>query len=144
MPRIATRDFGELECSSGADLYFPLGLPGFERENHFVLIEQEAVAPIVFVQSTAAVGVCFLAIPVHQIDPAYQIGITEEDQTVLAVGHSENVLCLAILSAHADRSVTANLLAPIIVNLVTRVAVQAVRPDTRYSHEHPIGVAGCS
>jgi flagellar assembly factor FliW len=30
------------------------------------------------------------------------------------------------------------LLAPVVVNLGTRVAVQAVRADTTYSHRHPI------
>jgi flagellar assembly factor FliW len=35
----------------------------------------------------------------------------------------------------------ANLLAPIVLNARTRVAVQAVRHDQRYSHRHPVPLA---
>jgi flagellar assembly factor FliW len=54
-------------------------------------------------------------------------------------------MCLAILTVPKEGPVTANLLAPVVVNLATRVAVQAVRADTMYSHRHPIAtLQSCS
>jgi flagellar assembly factor FliW len=36
------------------------------------------------------------------------------------------------------RSPTANLLAPIVVNLKTHRAIQAIQADSGYSHQHPL------
>ena len=144
MPSVLTRDFGLLDTDTSAELHFPLGLPGFASEKSFVVIEQTASAPLVFLQSTTTSSLCFLAIPVLQIDPDYQIGMSLEDLRAIGCIETENacqpvlgseVLCLTILSAHDDGTLTANLLAPIVVNLQTRLSVQAVRLDSRYSHQ---------
>src|SRR5579871_4791688 len=134
MPQVITRDFGELECDPSAILEFPHGLPGFETERRFVLIERGPLAPAVFLQSLETPEVCFLTIPVSIVDPDYQIGITAEDVDVLGIELASGIewereiLSLAILAGSAE-GVTANLLAPIFVNPKTRVGVQAVRAD---------------
>jgi flagellar assembly factor FliW len=142
MPGILTRDFGMLETDSAAELHFPLGLPGFPNESRFVLIEQESSAPVVFLQSATTPELCFLAVPVHQIDPEYQTGISPEDLKAIGCEQTPSlqtdVLCLVLLAVQDDGKLTANLLAPIVMNLRTRSSVQAVRADTRYSHQHPV------
>jgi flagellar assembly factor FliW len=45
------------------------------------------------------------------------------------------VLCLAVLSIRKTGT-TANLLAPVVVNLKNYKAVQAVSPESGYSHQH--------
>ena len=80
MPSIQTRDFGPVEYDASAELRFPLGLPGFERQTRFILIEREAMAPLVFLQSAETESLCFITVPVQAVDPGYQIGMTEEDQ----------------------------------------------------------------
>ena len=145
MPGILTRDFGLLEMDSSSELRFSLGLPGFPEETSFVLIEQEATAPLVFLQSTFSTKLCFLAIPVHQIDPDYRIGMNSDDLRAIGFDGSgqpsieTEVLCLVLLSTQPDGALTANLLAPVVMNLVTRASVQAVRTDSRYSHQQPVG-----
>ena len=47
------------------------------------------------------------------------------------------LLCLAVLSIR-EEATTANLLAPVVVNLSTRLAVQAIAPGSRYSWRQPI------
>jgi len=37
---------------------------------------------------------------------------------------------------------TANLLAPVVVNLKTRRGLQAIQVDSSYSHQHPVLAAG--
>ena len=145
MPGILTRDFGLLEMDSSSELRFSLGLPGFPEETSFVLIEQEATAPLVFLQSTFSTKLCFLAIPVHHIDPDYQIGMNSDDLRAIGFDGSPQpsikteVLCLVLLTAQPDGALTANLLAPVVMNLATRGSVQAVRTDSRYSHQQPVG-----
>jgi flagellar assembly factor FliW len=85
MPQVQTRDFGVLECDRHAALQFPRGLPGFEDQDRFVLIEQEAWAPVVCLQSLKTPALCFLTVPISAIDPDYEMGITPEDLALLAL-----------------------------------------------------------
>ena len=123
-------------------LHFPRGLPGFERHHQFTLAQAEL--PLALIESADPDGPRFHAIPVAVVDPHYQIGITAEDLRLLGLDEtrqpSEGILCLAILSFD-EGALTANLLAPVVVNLHNGVCVQAVRADARYSHRHRLGVA---
>ena len=134
-------------------LDFPNGLPGFETSRRFVLQLQPALAPIATLQSAEqspdSSAVCFLVVPVALLVKDYALLVTMEDLRTLglqeegqaqgpAPGTFSNVLCLAILTVPKDGPITANLLAPVVVNLATCVAVQAVRADAAYSHQHPI------
>ena len=160
MPQVLTRDFGLLDCDQCSELDFPHGLPGFELEKRFALIQKDSLAPMLLLQSLQTPEVCFHTLPALAVDPGYQIGMTEDDQRI--VGYADHsgltnspgagvrageFLCLVILSATGpDNRVTANLLAPVVVNLQSNVAVQAVRCDFRYSHQHPLqtGAMPCS
>jgi flagellar assembly factor FliW len=79
------------------------------------------------------------------VDPGYEMGLIQDDRELLGLEGSRQpeagpeVLCLAILTAPPDGPPTANLLAPVVINLATRVGVQAVRADARYSHRHRLG-----
>ncbi len=144
MPFVDTRRFGSLEYDDSWVVSFPSGLPGFERETRFVLLERPEWAPIVFLQSLGSAELCFLAVPVGTLDPAYSLSVTHEDLQGLGLdeesqpGSDAQVLCLALLCAPENGPVTANLLAPVVLNLKNRIAVQAVRADQRYSHQHAI------
>lgn len=144
MPQIATKYFGLIDYGDETILHFPNGLPAFEDQLRFVAIEQPATSPLVFFQSLDRQDVCFVTLPVLTIDREYQVGISAEDLTALGFSADHQpaigteIGCFAIISVTENRPSTANLLAPIIVNLGTRVTVQAIRVDTRYSHQHPI------
>ena len=143
MPRLQTAIFGSLYYEDDAVLHFPAGLPGFENHRRFVLVEQPALRPLVHLQSLESAELYFLALPVQTIDPGYQPALTPEDGEVL--GNPASPLLLALLAVGDDGQITANLMAPVCVNLATRIAVQAVRADRRYSHQHQLGeVAVCS
>jgi len=126
-------------------MLFASGPPGFEDQTRFVLVEQTELAPVVFLQSLTRAELCFVAVPVGALLPDYDLAMTPEDLERLGLDSSRQpapgreVLCLALLYAPENGPVTANLLAPIVVNRKTRAAVQAVRSDARYSHRHVIG-----
>jgi flagellar assembly factor FliW len=125
-------------------LYFPQGLPGFERHRFFTAIERADLAPLVCLQSTDSADLSLWLAPVAAIDADYCLEVSGEDLRILGLDEArqpksgQEVLCLALLCAPENGQLTANLLAPVVVNLRTRVAVQAVRTDSRYSHRHPI------
>lgn len=143
MPIASTQQFGELAYDEQSTLVFPAGLPGFEGSHRFVLIDEPAHAPLVHLQSLEIPELCFLALPVATILADYELALGPDDQFLLEwdTGSSGTLLTLALLAATEDR-LTANLLAPVVINLENRRAVQAVRPDDRYSHQHVLGEIG--
>jgi flagellar assembly factor FliW len=121
-------------------------LPGFEDRHRFVLLDQPELAPLVHLQSLEIGNLCFLAIPVRSIDPAYEASLSSDDRETLALEEAHPpTLDLALLSASREGRLTANLLAPIVIDLATHRGVQAVRCDSRYSHQHALNeVPVCS
>jgi flagellar assembly factor FliW len=144
MPLLETLRFGALEYPPEGAIDFPSGVPGFEHLRRFVLVEQAALAPLVFLQSLETPDLCFPAVAVCAIDPQYELEVSREDLEILNLDPSRqpevgrDVVCLAIVAAPKGLP-TANLLAPIVINLSPRsssrrLGVQAVRTDARYSH----------
>ena len=144
MSQIDTKYFGNLPYRAESVFEFPYGLPGFEHDTQFVLIELEQHAPLVFLQSLSRKDLCFLAFPIQVVDPDYRLGVTPDDLKALDLELARQpdvateVLVLALISLHDKFSATANLMAPIVINLRTRQALQAIRQDSSYSHQHPV------
>src|SRR5580692_7463834 len=116
-------------------LLFPNGIPAFEIEQRFRLIDRE---PLLFLESEKNPELSFLLLPVALIDPDYKLALAAEDRAVLEASAESRLLCLAMITATDDSPPTANLLAPIVVNLDSGRALQAVRSDAVYSHKHPL------
>ena len=146
MPYLDTRQFGRIEYQEEAVMEFPRGLPAFEDQTRFLLIEKPGFSPIVFLQSVLRGDLCFLTIPVSSIEPDYRLSVALEDletvRTDLAAFPNGRLLWLAILSVTEVGPATANLLAPVLVNLDSRHGVQAVRLDAAYSHQHQVALPG--
>ena len=144
MPAVCTKYFGTVEFQKESVFDFPVGLPAFEDEKRFIPIEVPASSPLVFLQSLATPDLCFLAFPILVVDRDYRMAISPEDLAVLKLEEGreprigDDLLVLALLCLHDGNSVTANLMAPLVVNLLTRTGVQAIRHDAAYSHQHPV------
>ncbi len=145
MPLAVTRHFGTIEYSPDAVIRFPSGLPAFEQEKEFLLIERPATRPLVFLQSIGAPEVCFVTLPVQVVEPAYEPSFLAEDLSALGLPPERTprigaeVQCLAIVTVSEDAMPTVNLLAPVLISPENRRGVQAVQAGTRYSHRHPLG-----
>jgi len=116
-------------------LEFPHGIPAFEAERRFRLIDRD---PLLFLESETTPELSFLLLPVALIDPDYRLSLSPEDRAAIDASVESNLLCLAVITAGEDSPPTANLLAPVVVNLDCGRAVQAVRSDAAYSHKHPL------
>lgn len=141
MPEFDTTHFGRICYEADSAFYFPGGLPGFEQARHFLPLSFPDQQPLIFLQSLEDPGLCFFTLPILAADPQYRLEVSPEDlaaigmpaRTTPAIG--KNVLCLAVLSLREDGP-TANLLAPIVVNLGNHHGVQAIAPGGGYSHQH--------
>jgi flagellar assembly factor FliW len=139
-----TRHFGVIPYQEDSVFDFPEGLPGFEDQRQFLLLERPGTRPLVFLQSLSAAGLCFITVPVRVAKSDYQLCMPPEDLTSLEIDTGrqpeigKEVLCLAIVSLQEDRLPTVNLLSPLVINLRTRRGIQAIQPDSGHSHQHPL------
>jgi flagellar assembly factor FliW len=146
MSESATKYFGAVQYDEKDVFRFPIGLPGFENETAFVPLKLPHLEPLVFLQSLLHPELCFLSLPVFVVDSAYQLAVAPDDLNLLGLSVASqpiigsDVLVLVLLSVPESESATANLMAPIVVNLKTRQAVQAVRCDLVYSHQQSLPV----
>lgn len=142
MAKCRTKSHGEIEYSEDVVMRFSEGLFGFESETGFLPIEVPALHPLLFLQSVQREGLCFTTLPILVIDPDYRLNLSSADLELAGLSTErqpvigEDVLCLAILTLHKDGPTTANLIAPLVINLRTREAVQALILDSEYSHQH--------
>jgi flagellar assembly factor FliW len=147
MPELITRNFGTIRYEEEAALEFPCGLPAFEDYRRFLAMALPQSEPLIFLQSLEDSGLCFITVPVQVVDRDYRLRISSEDLELLGLPSGaaprlgEDVLGLAVLSVR-EEGPTANLLAPIVVNLRDRRAIQAVAPESSYSHQHPLTASG--
>jgi flagellar assembly factor FliW len=145
MKGLTTKYFGEMEFDEGSVVMFPEGLPGFEKERGFLPIRQPASEPIVFLQSVSTQELCFVTMPAGAAYPGYKLAISAEDLDALGLPTDRQpaigteVVCLTIISVGEDGSVSANLLAPIVINLHNSRACQPIQLETTYSHRHALG-----
>jgi flagellar assembly factor FliW len=141
MTQVLTKYIGWVKCEEASFVEFPAGLPGFATERDFVLIRNEAHAPLVFLQSLSTPELCFLAVPVAEVETGYELELGEEDAAVLGVEGpaGEDLEVLVLISRREGEPATANLRAPVVVHASRRKAVQAVRGDRRYSARHVLG-----
>jgi flagellar assembly factor FliW len=143
MPTFDTKYFGTVSYQAGAVVEFPLGLPGFEEQRRFLALHDENTKPLVFLQSLADAGLCFITLPVGCVDAEYRLRVSDEDLSQLGftAGYQPEIgteiACLIVISLQ-ETGPTVNLLAPVIINLHSLKAVQAIAPESDYSHQHPL------
>jgi len=151
MPFFETQNFGTVEYETSATVEFPRGLPGFEERRRFVAMTFPDTQPLVFLQSLEDRNLCFITLPVLTVDRQYRLEVCEEDLARLDLTPErqprigEEVACLAVLTIQ-ESGPTANLLAPVVINIRNMKAVQAIAPDSGYSHQHalsPVEALSC-
>jgi flagellar assembly factor FliW len=150
--QLITEHFGAIEYWPDQVIRFPEGLPAFEEEREFLLIEQPATLPVVFLQSLRRPELAFITLPAALVEPSFRLAAAPEDLEALGLeGEAEpgaSLLCLAIVTIPENGPPTANLMAPVAINLKARLGRQVIQTAGPYSYQHPLappaGEAPCS
>jgi flagellar assembly factor FliW len=136
--KVATTRFGELEVAADTVITFPQGLVGLPQLTRFVLIEGKG--PFQWLQSLDNPDATFVVIDSDQVVTDYAISPSPDDLAIVMEGEEPAPLCALLIVTvprEAPERLTANLMAPLIVNTERRLGVQAVLPD-RYPVRYPI------
>lgn len=143
--QIDTTRFGALPIDESRVITFPEGLPGFEGCRRFTLVphpasEGGAASPFEWLQSVDDGALAFLAMDPHLAFPQYapRLPVGELQNLCLDSGDDEKARLLALLTVPQGdpQGVTANLMAPLVVNRQARLGKQIVVSGEEYSLRH--------
>ncbi|OQY02649.1 MAG: hypothetical protein B6I26_00410 [Desulfobacteraceae bacterium 4572_130] len=115
--KIKTKQFGEIDIDENRIINMPAGMPGFKDKKRYAIIQKKQTEPFSFYQSLDDQELGFIL-----IDPLYEILY---------------FVTLTIPKGKPSR-MTANLLAPLVISITRKEAVQLILYDTSYSYQHPI------
>jgi flagellar assembly factor FliW len=146
MPFLETKNLGAITWEPESEIEFPAGLPGFEQCRRFLAVRFHHTDPLIFLQSLEDSTLSFVTLPVRTVHPEYRLSVSPDDLRRVglptdrqpAIG--DEIHCLTVLSIR-ENGTTANLLAPVVINLKTLKAVQAVTQGGGYSHQHSLAAA---
>jgi flagellar assembly factor FliW len=131
---------GEFDVSEDQLITFTRGLPGFPEGNRYALMPTGRDG-VFWLQSLDFTALSFLLVDPFQFFPGtYFLDLTPEDQARIGTTEPAELLVLSIvtLGAHPGQSATANLRAPLLVNLRSRSAFQSIRADGNFGVREPL------
>lgn len=129
---VASRLFGPLSVRPDAFITFPDGLPGFAGERRFILLPA-APEGVYWLQSVDEGSVAFLLVDPFPVFPEYSVELPDAP-----MGDAPPmVLAVVTLPREEGEPCTANLQAPVVLDLGRRVGLQIILPDAGYGARHP-------
>lgn len=138
---VQTGRFGQVELVDvpAAQVYeFYPGLGGFEDHHTYALIT-DTESPVEWLQSTADPNVVFALLEPFIFQPEYTFEMADADAAALGLARPEDALVRTILTLRDSASeITANLLAPIVLNARTRLGRQIVLQDGEMAIRFPV------
>lgn len=143
MRKVKTLRFGEIEATEDHIIHFDEGIPAFEEETEFVIIIPDVEAPYAFLQSTKTQELAFLMARPFVFFPDYEFVLDDTVEAHLDIKDEKDVEVFTLVTVpDGDFSkMTANLLAPIVINNENRKGQQYVLEKTKYTTRHPLFAA---
>ena len=140
MRKIKTTRFGEIEEDEGKIVRFAAGLPAFEDEHEFIIVPYDEESPYVFLQSATTPDLAFLMTIPFNFFPDSAFRLDDDVLKSLALESQEDLLLYTLLTIPGSdiREMTANLLAPIVINSRTNEGRQVVLDKSSYCTKHKL------
>ncbi|MFV9510522.1 flagellar assembly protein FliW [Tepidibacillus sp. LV47] len=139
MAKIETTRFGRVEYNEEDIIHFENGIPGFEKEQLFLLIQPDVDQPYAFLQSVQTSELAFVIVNPFIFYPNYEFDLDEQSKEELEINNVEDITVWGILSIPEDfKKTTINLKAPVIINVKNRKGKQVILHDTLYEIKTPL------
>jgi flagellar assembly factor FliW len=132
--QIVTTRFGSVEVPEGHLIHMKNGIIGFPRETKFALIPHGQSTLIAWLQSAATPELAFPVVSAHGLVVDYpDVPLGGVAEKAGLGGDIEEFAVLAVLCATRLQPATVNLLAPLLINSVTRQGAQVFLEGSRFS-----------
>jgi len=138
MRKVNTLRFGEVEVAEDKVVHFADGIPAFEDEHEFVIVPYDEESPYVFLQSLTTPDLAFLMTVPFIFFPEYEFEIDDENQNKLELTKQEDMVVYTLLTINGGKvkDMTANLMAPVVLNTANMQARQIVLDRSSYTTKH--------
>jgi len=138
--KLKTKHFGEIEIDESKIIHFPTGIIAFEEQKRFFIIDNpDENIPFSWLQSVDDPDLAFVIINPFLFRKDYEFKIPDNVIQELAIQSPENVAVFSIVVVPQDiTKMTANLLAPVIINTKNLKGKQIILDDKRYKTKHYI------
>jgi flagellar assembly factor FliW len=139
--KFKTTRFGEIEFPGEVVMTFPDGVLGFPAANRYILLEHDAEgSPFKWLQSIDDPALAFIVIDPLTINPRYLFEIDVDTARIIGQSKPDQCAVMSIVNVPHDNPLrmSANLKAPLVVNVETRVGRQIILGSQAYSINTPI------
>jgi flagellar assembly factor FliW len=137
--KVETSRFGTLDISEKEIVRFPEGLYGFEKETEFTLLpfNPNVESPMEWMQSLKSTHLAFVITDPYLYLPDYKLKLSEEDKKRVGLEDDDLHLTRAIVTIPENYyEMTANLIAPLVINKEKGIAKQFVLTNMNYDTRH--------
>ncbi|MBB6453626.1 flagellar assembly factor FliW [Salirhabdus euzebyi] len=139
--KINTLYFGEVEVKEEELLTFEKGIPGFNKEKNFVLLDIPENPTFQVMQSIETEELAFVVTNPYLFYNNYEFDLDQTTIELLEVEKPEDVLVKTIVTMQSPfESSTLNLQAPVVCNIKNKKAKQLVLNNSPYMTRHPLSV----
>jgi flagellar assembly factor FliW len=137
---LQTTRFGTITIEESDIITFPDGLVGLSHLKRFVLVRHDDNSPFRWLQSVEEPGFAMLVIDPWFFRPDYEVVLSDVDVERLQLSDEAIrwVYVTVSIPPGKPHAMTANLLAPIVINGNARCGRQVILNDERYNTRHPI------
>ena len=129
--KIQTTRFGDVEIREDSIITFPSGIIGFIEYKKYVILEHKA--PFSWLQSVENPKLAFLVIDAINFGDKYPVKPSLKNTEINLTDKDEYVVLVLIAINNDLQEITANLKAPVFVNLSNNLAIQTIIDDDKYS-----------
>jgi len=137
--KIETTRFGVLDVEEKQIIEFSDGLYGFEKETRFIFLpfNPNVESPMEWMQSVLSPHLAFVTTDPHLYVPDYKLKLLEEDKQKVGLGLDEPFLTRSIVTIPENYTeMTANLVAPLVINSNKGIGKQFVLTSMEYDTRH--------
>jgi flagellar assembly factor FliW len=128
--------FGNLTVPTASIIEMPVGLIGFNRVQRFVMLEHKP--PFSWLQSIEDPGLAFVIVDGGEFGDEYKANPPYGDKDIDLKEDDEYALLVIVTVRPDPRDTTANLKAPIFVNIRNRKGVQVIYDNPAFSTRFPL------
>lgn len=136
---VHTSRFGAISISPDDVIHFSEGLLGFNELRRFVLLDDPTDEIFAWMQSCEDPNIAFPILEPELFAAGYNVQLTKHDLESLGVKSQDGLRCFCIITIPQDPTqMTANLKAPVVINVAQRQARQVVLQDNALAIREPI------
>ncbi len=137
--KVQTSRFGVVEISADDLIEFGEGLLGFNTLRKFVLLDDPTDDIFAWLQSCEDPTVAFPVLEPELFTTSYHIQLTKHDLEALKLPLGEGFRTFMIITIPQDATqMTANMKAPLVINVSRRLGRQCVLQDNQLAIREPI------